>query len=319
MTIAARRPTRSRTTPAVFFYVPENMPAPGCEVAARRTKKGYVVEAFVPFALLKLEGIRQGSDVNLEVKWMFAFMTGAEPVYEWTEGMFADFAKNKSATFVVQSIYGPGESRWKGRNAYCTAFLKVDHGYYREFRKRLRKLFPDGSVKHGIYYHCFIDNYDGNEVRFKDDRKLDAAGNHINYGGRYTYDRLYVPTLDNDFGKETAKVIDVILDDVGADGIFWDEFCTSRGEYTYNKWDGCSADIGKERILTNRSGYFGWGDASAFRAHVFDRDGKETDEIAVPRVVRDGKSYAEVRIPEGFSAALVRETKWQLRICRHSR
>ena len=77
----------------------------------------------------------------------------------------------------------------------------------------MRELFPDGGIKHGIYYHSFIDNYDGNEVRFKDDRKLDAAGNHINYGGRYTYDRLYVPTLDNEFGKETAKVIDVILDE----------------------------------------------------------------------------------------------------------
>ena len=384
---------------------------------------------------------RRMLNVNFEVKWMFAFMMGAEPVHDWTEGMFADFAKYKSANFVVQSIYGPSKSRWKGRNPYSTSFLKVDHGYYREFHKRLRKLFPDGSVKHGIYYHCFIDNYDGNEIRFKDDRRLDSAGNHINYGGRYTYDRLYVPTLDNEFGKETAKVVDAILDEIGADGIFWDEFCTSRGEYTYNRWDGCSADIdqttgkitrkkghvallsrdwrarqvkrmmdhgplvcsgapftqamaklkyqafcetgsitrcrgmllwtpialgdhitektqkdtyrhmlktldngclyawydthirathktlteqmypftpvelhagvliGKERILTNRSGYFGWGDASAFRAHVFDRDGKETDEIKVLRVVRDAKAYAEVRIPEGFSAALVRETK----------
>ena len=384
---------------------------------------------------------RRMLDVNFEVKWMFAFMMGPEPVYEWTDGMFTDFANYKSANFVVQSIYGPSQSRWKGRNPYSTSFLKVDHGYYRDFNKRLRKLFPHGGIKHGIYYHSFIDNYDGNEVRFKDDRKLDAAGNHINYGGRYTYDRLYVPTLDNEFGKETAKVIDVILDEIGADGIFWDEFCTSRGEYTYNKWDGCSADIdqttgkivrkkghvsllsrdwrarqvkrimdhgplvcsgapftrtmaklkyqafcetgsitncrqmllwtptglgdhitektqkdayrhmlrtldngclyawygtrirathktlteqmypftpielhagvliGQERILTNRSGYFGWGDASAFRADVFDSDGKQTDEIKVPRVVRDDKTYAELRIPEGFSAAIVRETK----------
>ena len=40
--------------------------------------------------------------------------------------------------------------------------------------------------------------------------------------------------------------------------------------------------IGKERILTNRSGHFGWGDASAFRAHVFDSDGKQTDRNQGP-------------------------------------
>jgi hypothetical protein len=66
--------------------------------------------------------------------------------------------------------------------------------------------------------------------------------------------------------------------------------------------------IGKERILTNRSGLFGWGDNTDFAAHVFDRDGKETGEVAVRKVVRNGVTFAEVRIPEGYSAALVRAT-----------
>ncbi len=65
--------------------------------------------------------------------------------------------------------------------------------------------------------------------------------------------------------------------------------------------------IGRERILTNRSGLFGWGDLSGFKAHVYDRIGRETDGIDAVRVVRDGRAYAEVRIPEGYSAALVRQ------------
>ena len=65
--------------------------------------------------------------------------------------------------------------------------------------------------------------------------------------------------------------------------------------------------IGKERILTKMSGTFGWGDQSEFETHVFDRLGKETDEIKVPRIVRDGKAYGEVRIPEGYAVALVRQ------------
>jgi len=64
--------------------------------------------------------------------------------------------------------------------------------------------------------------------------------------------------------------------------------------------------VGEERILTNRSGLFGWGDRSEFTARVFDRVGRETTEITVPRVIRDGAAYAEVRIPEGYAAAIIR-------------
>ena len=65
--------------------------------------------------------------------------------------------------------------------------------------------------------------------------------------------------------------------------------------------------IGKERILTNTSGLFGWGDRSDFTARVFDRTGREKPDFKVPKVERDGKVYAEVRIPEGYGVALIRK------------
>lgn len=64
--------------------------------------------------------------------------------------------------------------------------------------------------------------------------------------------------------------------------------------------------IGEERILTKESGLFGWGDTSEFQVYVFDRLGRFTDEIKPPRVMKDGKAYAEVRIGEGYAAAIVR-------------
>lgn len=64
--------------------------------------------------------------------------------------------------------------------------------------------------------------------------------------------------------------------------------------------------IANERILTNRSGMFGWGDASEFDVAVFDRRGRRTDNIAIPRRMKNGKAYAEVRIPEGYGVALIR-------------
>jgi hypothetical protein len=65
--------------------------------------------------------------------------------------------------------------------------------------------------------------------------------------------------------------------------------------------------IGEERILTNRSGMFGWGDESEFEAVVYGRNGKLTDEIDIPRRIIDGKAYGEVRIPEGYGVALIRK------------
>lgn len=65
--------------------------------------------------------------------------------------------------------------------------------------------------------------------------------------------------------------------------------------------------IAQERILTNKSGLFGWGDQSEFTAHVFDATGNETKAIAIPKVEKNGQTFAEVRIPEGYAVALVRK------------
>jgi len=67
--------------------------------------------------------------------------------------------------------------------------------------------------------------------------------------------------------------------------------------------------VGAERILANRSGLFGWGDRSDFVPHVFDAEGRETSEITVRKIDSDGRTYAEVRIPRGFSCALMRVPK----------
>jgi len=65
--------------------------------------------------------------------------------------------------------------------------------------------------------------------------------------------------------------------------------------------------IGKERIVTNRSGLFGWGDDSDFVAYVYDDNGKLTDKLSVPKKVIDGNTFAEVRIAEGYGVAIVRK------------
>ena len=64
--------------------------------------------------------------------------------------------------------------------------------------------------------------------------------------------------------------------------------------------------IGKERIVTNRSGLFGFGDSAQHEVHVFDHEGREVDDFAAPRVREDGKTYSELRLPGQWSAAVIR-------------
>ena len=65
--------------------------------------------------------------------------------------------------------------------------------------------------------------------------------------------------------------------------------------------------IGKERIITRKSGLFGWGDVSEFEVKVFDRNGRLTNAYPAARKVLDGKSYAEIRIPAGCGAVIIRK------------
>jgi hypothetical protein len=73
--------------------------------------------------------------------------------------------------------------------------------------------------------------------------------------------------------------------------------------------------IGKERIITNRSGVFGWNDNSPHEVHVYDNTGHEVDlkKIKLPTVIKtdtqNGKTWTEVRIGEGWSAVIVRGKK----------
>jgi hypothetical protein len=64
--------------------------------------------------------------------------------------------------------------------------------------------------------------------------------------------------------------------------------------------------IGKERIITNRSGLFGWLDDGAAEPHVFDADGAETSADGVKLVQENGRTLVEVRLKPDEFAVLVK-------------
>ncbi len=404
---------------------------------AQYTASFVIVPVNKPSFWTFVNAARRARNVNFPLKWMFAFMFHDPPVYEWTEPRFRSFVENKGADLLVQTN---SVRNRKGRYARATDFITTNLKLYADFQERVRGWYPDGGVKTGIYCHCFLDTTQRNDESYRADRGLDAAGNHINYGGKGAYMHYFIPTLKpRSWGSVMGRVMDVLLEDIGCDGIFWDEFIHSRVPYIFNMDDNHSANIdpktnklirtkgaaslislpfrvkmvdriqredrpflingapatktmvdkhfmaftetgsmtncrymllhspvalgdhlterkyadsyanihaaldhgclfvwyghifhdfvaptkymfpstpieihegmhiAQERILTNRSGYFGWNDFSEFEPHVFDRDGREDPNFKVPIVQREGFNYAELRLPEGYYAILVRK------------
>ena len=67
--------------------------------------------------------------------------------------------------------------------------------------------------------------------------------------------------------------------------------------------------MGQERILTNRSGRFGWPDGSRAQVYVFDADGKQVQRPPVKETLVGGRRLYEIRLPAEHFAVLVRKAR----------
>ncbi len=65
--------------------------------------------------------------------------------------------------------------------------------------------------------------------------------------------------------------------------------------------------LGRERIITNRSGRYGWPDGSAANAYVFDGDGRLVANPPVREIRSWGRRLTEVRMPSDHFAVLVKK------------
>lgn len=64
--------------------------------------------------------------------------------------------------------------------------------------------------------------------------------------------------------------------------------------------------IGKERIVTKKSGRYGWLDNSKHTIYVYDHTGREVKKHNMKTTNINGKTYSDIRLAEGWSAVIVR-------------
>lgn len=186
-----------------------------------------------------INSTRRLLDVNFPLKAQFAFLRlDPKPVYpDWPDSLVQDFLKFKGADVVTLYNF------YKGKYRFGTAFQKeIDFQDFRSHNEELNRLAP--NVIPLVYYHCYLDSSDSASEEFSKDAMLDSDGKTINYGGVHSYMHAFIPTLENGFGKASAKNIDLIFDQSGAKGVYWDEMERTVGEFHYGEpWDGVSGDI----------------------------------------------------------------------------
>jgi len=121
-----------------------------------------------------------------------------------------------------------------------------------------KKLFPDLKVMFHVAPHLRTTNQpDG---MYEDSRMLDPSGRHSMYGNPENYFSAerrargwafypYYPTLDNTFGQAMIDSVDVMMDEIGTDGVFADGLLSGYGAqgtyqgFTYDRWDGHCVEI----------------------------------------------------------------------------
>jgi len=130
----------------------------------------------------------------------------------------------------------------------------------------IHKAYPGMKVTFHVAHALYATNKP--DRVFPDSRMIDAAGKQTVYTANpapyFTKERfdqgwnwyIYYPTLENSFGRAMLRSIDVIMDEIGADGPFMDGFLwTYGGEYTYDRWDGHTAQIDpKTKTITRKMG-----------------------------------------------------------------
>ena len=385
---------------------------------------------------------RRRLGTNFRIDGSFFFANYRKPFDTWNVERCEAYASYKGAKYICAGIVTP---KYQGKYAHGTAFPLIDHSLYPKLFDKFKRGKPD--LMSLVYFHCFISTEEGASEKYADSRLLKPDGTQGNY--RNPIYPIFIPMETNSYGAKVSRNVEIILEEIGADGVYWDELAYSAYRYHFGEpWDGFSADIdpktmdivrtkssvtlltqpwrqrlvqrimrngklligngnpttstftqfhfprfietgsitnlckghlytpialgdhlterteldayrnmlraldygsvyywyhesvipthptltsfqfpitpielhegyilGEERILTNRSGVFGWGDSSTFECHLFDRKGFEvTDPSQKSTLFKEvtlkeypGNTFAEVRIPQGFSAAIVRK------------
>jgi hypothetical protein len=157
---------------------------------------------------------------------------------------------------ITRACYCGGWVDWKHDKKKIGFGTGVMDPYWADFRRRLREAavkirqaVPDCKVL--VYYDTQRDTSDGGHVRFSDSWLTDPKGNQFSteWSGVYSLTYSVVATLQDTFGKAMLQVADRYMDEIKADGLYWDEMegvAYGTPLITHNIPDGYSCLLNKD-------------------------------------------------------------------------
>ena len=175
--------------------------------------------------------------------WGVAFrLDGGYNFFEPDAILAYDDVKLKQHLDMLDINVAMSQGGWYDRKLVEAGQKNVGHGpivagpIYADYRQRLkaaceklRRLRP--GIKCLIYYDCWLVSGADIATQYADSLYTRADGKPRNYQPRTEFGfpiANVVPTLANTMGRETLeKIPGMILDEIGADGLYWDEIAHS--------------------------------------------------------------------------------------------
>lgn len=123
--------------------------------------------------------------------------------------------------------------------------------FVRENLARCKEYTP--QLKRLIYVHQQYSNEPGDEEKYADCRLIDLSGRRRDAMNGYY--KLFVPTLENEFGRRQLEFLKYLLDNFDLDGIYGDEFTYSISFTTSRMWDDVSVELDERNNVKRKIGF----------------------------------------------------------------
>ncbi|MHB8995647.1 MAG: hypothetical protein ACYC63_10385 [Armatimonadota bacterium] len=198
---------------------------------------------------------RRDLDVNFTVPGGFQFGLG-QP----SDEAYKENAQLKGLRFMSSGVWFNSKGPVKCYHGEHMLQATEMQQQLRENSAKIRRAIPD--VKSLIYIHAHINTDPEGPAKHPDARITLPDGTQYENKG-YT-ESCGIPFLynypaanpDNSYLPAMKRVVDMVLDKdkIGADGVYWDEMDMISSKYTYDRWDGYSAELDDQyRIKAKRS------------------------------------------------------------------
>jgi hypothetical protein len=143
----------------------------------------------------------------------------------------------------------------------------VNHPWFADYRRRLaqsvellRQAAP--GIRIALYDHMFLNSPEDDPEHFHDSWMMKSASERqvTSFAPEYKSGAGVVPTTENSFGRAFAEEIDRQVDDLGFDGIYFDETNFPSGvlerSFSVGDWDGVSGTVDPDTgEVVERIGY----------------------------------------------------------------